>query len=235
MSVYTKSLVEFVQKHLKAKRNAVKAKEMAAYMKTDMPFYGVQKPERELIYKQIKKDFKPANIKEYEQGVRALWELDHREEKYTALTLACQNDEFITSKSMPLFEDLIREGAWWDFVDVIAIDLVGRAFLKERKLLRPVMYEWIEDDDFWIRRTAIISQNKHKTETDEKQLFHHCLAQAHEKEFFIRKSIGWALRNYSYVEPKNVKRFLNANKDRLSPLSYREGAKQLMRKGLVCS
>jgi len=228
---YSKSLVQFVQKELKAKRNSAKAKEMAAYMKTDMPFYGVQKPERAVIYKQIKSDFKPANLKEYQQGVRALWQLKHREEKYTALTLACQHDEFISSKSLPLYEQLIREGAWWDFVDVIAIDLVGRAFLKERKLMKPVMYEWVDDDDFWIRRTAIISQNKHKKETDEKQLFHHCLARAHEKEFFIRKAIGWALRNYSYVQPQSVKQFLKAHKQALSPLSYREGAKQLVRVG----
>lgn len=230
---YAKNLVQFVEKELKAKRNSIKAKEMAAYMKTDMPFYGVQKPERELIYKRIKKEFKPANFKEYEQGVRALWKLSRREEKYTALTLACQNDEFITSKSIPLFEDLIREGSWWDFVDVIAVDLVGRALLKERKSLKPLMYDWIEDDDFWIRRTAIISQNKHKSVTDEKQLFEFCTAQMHEKEFFIRKAIGWALRQYSYSQPKNVKKFLQSNKHKLSPLSYREGAKQLIRAGTM--
>ncbi|MBX9770073.1 MAG: DNA alkylation repair protein [Candidatus Obscuribacterales bacterium] len=235
MSTYAKNLVRLVQKELKAKRNSAKAKEMAAYMKTDMPFYGVQKPDRALIYKQLKSDFKPSSLKEYQDGIRALWELDHREEKYTALTLACQNDEFIMSKSLPLFEELIREGAWWDFVDVIAIDLVGRALLKEKKLLKPVMYKWIDDHDFWIRRTAIISQNKHKIETDEAQLFEHCLTCAHEKEFFIRKAIGWALRNYSYTQPQSVKKFLKNNRQILSPLSYREGAKQLMRVGSIKS
>lgn len=233
MSTYTEKLVRLVQGDLKTKRNSAKAKEMAAYMKTDMPFYGVQKPDRTLIYKKLKQAFKPKSQKEYEQGVRALWQLQHREEKYAALELACQNDEFISSKSLPLFEELIRDGAWWDFVDVIAVNLVGRALLKERKLLKPVIYKWIKDEDFWIRRTAIISQNKHKKETDEKQLFDHCLTCAHEKEFFIRKAIGWALRDYSYAQPQNVKKFLNANKTQLSGLSYREGAKQLERTGVL--
>lgn len=231
MSTYTDKVVQLVQKELKAKRNAVKAKEMAAYMKTDMPFYGVQKPDRALIYKQLKRDYKPNSYKDYTDVVLALWKLKHREEKYSALTIACQHDEFITSKSLPLFERLIREGAWWDFVDVIAIDLVGRALFKERKQIKPVMYKWIKDDNFWIRRTAIIAQNKHKIETDEKLLFDNCLECIDEKEFFIRKAIGWALRDYSYTAPQNVKKFLTTHKNRLSGLSYREGARALVRTG----
>jgi 3-methyladenine DNA glycosylase AlkD len=85
----------------------------------------------------------------------------------------------------------------------------------------------------WVRRTAIISHNHHKAKTDGAQLFDHCLRRAHEKEFFIRKAIGWALREYSYANPDGVRDFLLKNRDKLSPLSFSEGAKRLSKAGLM--
>ena len=96
-----------------------------------------------------------------------------------------------------------------------------------------MMDEWISDPDFWIRRSAILSQLRHKKETDSKRLFSYCLAQADETEFFIRKGIGWALREYSYANPDAVKKFLLNNRKRLSNLSFREGAKQLVKSGAM--
>jgi 3-methyladenine DNA glycosylase AlkD len=80
---------------------------------------------------------------------------------------------------------------------------------------------------------ALLSQIGHKHQTDEQQLFGHCLRRADEGEFFIRKAIGWALRDYSYTAPEAVREFLVANRERLAGLSYREGAKQLVRAGLM--
>ena len=79
----------------------------------------------------------------------------------------------------------------------------------------------------WLRRAAIIGQIKHKAETDEDRLFDYCLRRAGEKEFFIRKAIGWALRSHASTNPKAVKSFLSKHRDRLSPLSVREGGKHL--------
>ncbi len=222
-----KELILFVQSSFKKLANKQKSIEMAAYMKTSMPFYGVQKPDRSPIYKAIKKDFKPDNVDEYKEFVLALWSLPHREEKYAALEIALQHKKFITTESLDLYEQLIREGAWWDFVDVIAVHLVGQTLLDERKSVKPLMDKWVKDSDMWIRRTAILSQNKHKKETDEKMLFDYCKKRMHEREFFIAKAIGWALREYSYTNPKSVKLFLNENKNELAPLSIREGGKRL--------
>jgi 3-methyladenine DNA glycosylase AlkD len=226
-------LAAFVTAQLRAKANADNAGPMAAYMKTSMPFYGVKKPDRVPIHQQMKKRFAPANRREYEAGVRALWRLPHREEKYAAIAFARQSDAFITVDSLPLYERLIREGAWWDLVDDVAVNLAGRAQSKQRHLVRPVMRRWIDDEDLWIRRTALLSQNGHKEKTDQRQLFRHCLQRAGEKEFFIRKAIGWALRDYSYTAPEAVRNFLLAHRERLSGLSFREAAKQLTRAGVV--
>ena len=78
-----------------------------------------------------------------------------------------------------------------------------------------------------MRRTAILCQNRHKLRTDQTRLFDYCLRRADEREFFIRKAIGWALRQYAYTEPDAVRRFIDAHGARLSPLSVREAAKNL--------
>ncbi|MBS1955061.1 MAG: DNA alkylation repair protein [Cyanobacteria bacterium SZAS-4] len=223
-------IVKFVQSQFKALADPVNAVPMAAYMKTEMPFYGIPKPLRIPVYKTLKKEYAPTSQEEYEACVLALWNLPHREEKYAAIEYAMFFDKFITYKSLSLYERLVREGQWWDFVDPIAIALVGIALKKDRARLEPKMNKWIDDDNMWIRRTAILSQNRHKADTNEEVLFEHCLQRAHEKEFFIRKAIGWALREYSYAAPNAVRKFLDKNQNVLSPLSLKEGAKQLERK-----
>lgn len=225
----TDKLVRFVSSELKKLADPAKAPAMAAYMKTDSGFYGVQKPDRVPIFKEVKKNFKPSSRAEYEEAVTALWNLPYREEKYIALEYATQFVKLAMPETLPLFEEIIREGAWWDYVDVVASHLVGHVYLTSRSKVAPIMDAWVEDEDFWIRRTAILSQLKHKKETDEKRLFRYCKTRAHEKEFFIRKAIGWALREYSYTAPDTVAKFLLDNKDSLSPLSFREGAKNLQK------
>lgn len=229
MACSAQSVVDFVRGEFEALADPDKAGPMAAYLKTDMPFYGIQKPDREPVHRELKKRFIPANRRDYEAVVRALWELPHREEKYAAIEFAIMHEPFITSASLPLYQRLVREGAWWDLVDGVAVVLVGGLLLRERAKVKPIIEEWIEDSDMWIRRTALLAHNKHRKNTDYRQLFDHCLRRAPEKEFFIRKAIGWALREYSYAEPKRVRDFLTKHRSVLSSLSYKEGAKQLVR------
>jgi 3-methyladenine DNA glycosylase AlkD len=121
----------------------------------------------------------------------------------------------------------VTEGAWWDFVDDVASHLVGRVTLLERESVRPVLERWIDHPDMWLRRTAILSQLGHKDKTDWEMLADFCLRRAHEKEFFIRKAIGWALREYARIEPDVVRRFATENRERLSGLSFREATKHV--------
>jgi 3-methyladenine DNA glycosylase AlkD len=225
-------LTAHVSSALEELRDERKAVEMAAYMKTDMPFYGVQKPDRVPIIREIKKAFRPASSDEYHEGVLALWQRPYREEKYFAINYASCFPEFIVRDSFPLYERLIREGAWWDLVDGVSGELVGPAYRKD-KSIRSIINKWSKDKDKWIRRTSLICQLGHKDETDHEQLFELCLKMAPEKEFFIQKAIGWALREYSKTDPRAVKSFLKKNKDLLAPLSYREGAKQLIKSGVL--
>lgn len=169
----------------------------------------------------------------YERAVASLWALPHREEKYLAIRIARRYADFINPRSLALYKRLIREGAWWDFVDEIAIHLVGRVLYHHRSVASPILDAWISDRDMWLRRTALLSQIHHKEDTDTQRLFGYCLQTADETAFFIRKAIGWALRDYSATAPERMLTFLSHNRERLSSLSFHEAAKRLSRYGYL--
>jgi len=218
---------EFVARELGKLANGENAAAMAAYMKTDMPFFGVKRPDRDPIFKDMMLRFPVASRREYDKAVKELWAQPHREEKYFAIGLARKADEYITPPSLPLYRKIVVEGAWWDFVDEVAANLVGRLLLDNREKIAPVMERWIDDGNMWVRRTALLANLKHKAATDEAVLFDHCLRRAHEKEFFIRKAIGWVLREYAKTAPNVVREFVFANRDVWSGLTFREATKHL--------
>jgi len=221
------ALVAFVEAELAALADPDKAGPMQAYMKTDMPFYGIPKPARGVVESELKERFVPASANQYRRNVLALWGLNHREEKYLAIGYARTFKKFVTFEHVDLYQRMIVEGAWWDLVDELAISIVGKVVLNNRVRMRPTLEKWIEHDDLWLRRAALICQIGHKRETDPEMLFDFCVRRAHEKEFFIRKAIGWALREFAKVEPDAVRAFLARNGEKLSGLSRREAAKHL--------
>ncbi len=220
-------IILFIQKRLRLLRNKQDAQEMARYMKTIMPFYGIKAGERKRITKQAIKRYPDQTQKEYIATIKALWKLPHREEKYIAIDIACAYPIYIDIKTLPLFEKMIRQGSWWDFVDEIARHLIGTVLTKQPSVMWPIIERWNDDPNLWIRRSSIICQNKFKLKTDETRLFSLCLQRAHEKEFFIQKAIGWALREYAKTKPQKVHAFITKHKNQLSNLSYREAAKHL--------
>ena len=115
---------------------------------------------------------------------------------------------------------------WWDIVDVLAVHPIGSLCLNYPDL-RIEVDSWIYHENYWIRRTTILYQLKYKDKTDEKTLYSHILKTCHESEFFIRKAIGWTLREYSKTNNDSVRDFINQNNEKLSGLSIREGSKYL--------
>lgn len=219
--------VQAVQLGLQSLANPQKAPEMQAYMKTELPFYGVAAPERARLLAQLKSAEPIRSPEVYESVVRQLWALPHREEKYMAIAVARSVPDFVKTEALPLYEYMIRSGAWWDFVDELAQHLVGTALAAEPERVYPVLDAWILHEDLWLRRTALLAQNRLRMDTDETRLFRYVLTCAHEKEFFIRKGIGWALREYAYVHPERVESFVHAHQEQLSGLSVREALKNM--------
>jgi len=127
---------------------------------------------------------------------------------------------------LPVYEEIIRNGAWWDLVDGVAhriLDLLRT----HRPELERVLRRWSEDPDLWIRRSAIIAQLGAKTATDPELLAAVIEPSLADREFFIRKAIGWALREYSKTDPAWVRQFVERHEAALSPLSRREALRNL--------
>lgn len=218
-------LISSLQRQFQEQAHQENAHAMMQYMKTTMPFYGVRAPVRKELIKEVLRAY-PVARENRQALVAALWQLPHREEKYAAIDIARLLKLYDDPASLSLFKEMIQEGAWWDFVDEIAVRLVGPLLLKNRDLFF-VIDQWHQDSNMWLRRTAIICQNKFKEKTDTDRLFAVCLSRAHEKDFFIRKAIGWALREYAKTDEQAVKKFVLAHKDKLSPLSFSQATKHI--------
>lgn len=192
-----------------------------------IPYLGVPKPVSEPIFREMLREFPVESVDDYRDAVIELWALPYREERYLAVRLAAAYAEYLRYENLDLFRQLIVEGAWWDFVDDVAARCVGTVVLVDRDRMSPELDRWVDDDDLWVRRSALLAHLKHKNRTDADQLFRHCLQLAPEREFFIRKAIGWALREYAKTDPDAVTAFVLDHRDELSGLSFREASKHL--------
>jgi 3-methyladenine DNA glycosylase AlkD len=225
--VDVKAAISYVRSALSKGANPEKAQGMQAYLKTDMPFYGVQKQGRTVIFRHIKAEYAPETHDDYLALTTALWELSHREEKYLALAVAGGFKQFIVPESLPLYERLIVEGAWWDLVDDVAVHIIRELVVNYPDQTWPAVDRWNDDEDMWLRRTSMICQVGAKERTDGDRLFRFCEARLGEKEFFIRKAMGWALREYAKTEPEAVAGFVLEHRDSMAGLSFREATKHI--------
>lgn len=202
------------------------APRQSAYMRHLFTFTGLSQPIRKEIQKQLFKSFPISSDSELIEILSKLWEQQDREFQYLACDLAIHYKKLWSASVFSLFEDMIRSKSWWDTVDAIASNLVGKHILNNRSLL-PMMDQWINDPYLWIKRSALIFQLKWKGQTDETRLFSFCKKTMHENDFFIRKAIGWILREYSKTNPAPVLAFIEEHRQLMSPLSIREGSKYL--------
>jgi 3-methyladenine DNA glycosylase AlkD len=205
-------------------RNDYNAGPMRKYMKDHFPFLGIKSPLRKELEKQF---FKETGILKEEFNkdfVVGLWEKDEREYQYTAITYTGKFIKKLPKDAIQFLERLITTKSWWDSVDSIA-PLVGELARKYPELVEKTINHWSVDENYWLRRVAILFQLKYKQQTNETLLYDYMVKNADSKEFFLQKAIGWALREYSKTNPESVKAFIEGNQ--LAPLSIREGSKYL--------
>ncbi len=207
-----------------------KAAGMQAYMKSEMPYHGVPLPLVRKTCREIFRDADIATMAKWRTLTLALWTgAKFREERYAALALTGDRraDSYQKPSALPLYKDLIVSGAWWDYVDDIASHRIGPILKKYPDPMKRKMLAWSRSPNLWIRRTSILAQLGFKNETD-LELLYACIAPSLDSsEFFLRKAIGWALRQYAWIDPTEVKRYVRAHRGRLSPLSEREALKNI--------
>jgi 3-methyladenine DNA glycosylase AlkD len=226
---YSPRFAAQIRKELAAAADPQHAPRQQAYMKSAMPYYGVKMPELRAICKRVFAENPPATSQEWQGEVLGLWRgAKHREERYAAMELAGQRrySEFRTPSVMPMFEEMIVTGAWWDYVDEIA-HLVGDLLRSHPKKMRPMMRAWSVDQNLWKRRVSIICQISFKKDTDLDLLYSNIKPNLADRDFFIRKAIGWALRAYAWTDPDEVARFVREHESSLSGLSRREALKNI--------
>lgn len=223
-------LITAVRSGLEELADPARAPQMQAYLKTEMPCLGVTVPlQRELVAR-VAAEFPLACFEDWRDTVRALWEgASYREELCCAVHLTGQRRyrAFQTLAALPLYEELIVRGAWWDLVDDVATHRLGPLLLDYPEPMRKTMLSWSRDRSLWKRRSSIICQMTLKTKTDSELLYACIEPNLSDGDFFIRKAIGWALRALAYIDPDEVARYVRENESRLSPLSRREALKHI--------
>lgn len=202
------------------------AEPMAAYMKHHFQFLGVRSPAARTASKPILAKGKHAEAEELIAFADQCWQQPEREFQYVGCLLLRKWVAGLEPANLVDLERYVTEKSWWDTVDSLAAWSVGPLVRANRELAE-VMDEWIDSDNFWLARTAILHQLSYKGDTDVDRLFAYAESRAGDTEFFIRKAIGWALRQYARQDPEQVRAFVVANEDRLSGLSKREALKHI--------
>ena len=225
-----RDLVEAVRRVLASSADPRVAEQQQAYMKSAMPYYGLPAPRLKAELKPLLRDWQPIDDGQWAGTVRALWdEATHREEWYAAIAVARHRRarEWLDPASLDLWEHLVVTGAWWDVVDDVATHLVGDVLAAHRSAGTPLVRAWATDDDLWLRRTAVICQVGHRADLDVDLLRHAIEANVADPSFWLRKAIGWALRQHARTDPDWVRAEVDRLGDRLSGLSRREAVKHL--------
>lgn len=200
--------------------DARRASAMQAYMRGHFVFLGIPTPMRRAAIKPVLKTIEsPALLLPLAEK---LWRCTEREYHYAALDMLAMHWKQLQPADIPALIALARQKSWWDSVDGMA-GVIGDVLRRQHDHMDAA----ITDQDFWVRRIALLHQLGWRELTDSDRLFSYCKMLAHEKEFFIQKAIGWALRDYARHAPDEIRNFTRQYRDILAPLSYREANKHL--------
>ena len=219
-----------VRSALRRVADPAKAAPMQAYAKSTMPYLGVTAVPIRKVCREVFADVEFPTAAAWRRAVLGLWRgARFREERYCAIELAGirRFDRFQDMAALPMYEEIIVTGAWWDYVDGIAGHRLGTLLRRFPREMRKEMLAWSRSDDMWKRRSAILCQLTFKRDTDLELLYATIEPALSSKEFFLRKAIGWALRQYAWTDPKEVRRYVREHEKRLSPLSKREALKNI--------
>ena len=206
--------------------NPSQAVPMKKYMRDQFEYLGIQTPKNVALQKEFYAEHGLPEIADLDPILRDLWALPQREFQYIAVGLLGKLNQQIPAKFIKTIEYLIVTKSWWDTVDSIAGGTVGIHFKRFPDVREKYLTKWRDSDNFWLRRTTILFQLGYKQETDFELLCKIIRENLGSREFFINKAIGWSLRQYARIDPKAVKKFVNATKE-LNSLSRREAIKHL--------
>ena len=206
-------ILQFIQElefAFERNRNELEADGMSRYMKHRFTYFGIKKPKRAEIQKAwfrgIPKDLSYEKKREL---VLELWQKEEREFHYVAMDfIAKWKDSELSIEDLTFIEFLLTNHSWWDSVDTLASNFLGRYLRLFPGQRDSVINSWRKSDNLWLRRSCLIFQLRYKSTTNFTLLRGLILELKHEKEFFIQKAIGWSLREYAKTNPESVRNFV---------------------------
>jgi 3-methyladenine DNA glycosylase AlkD len=221
---------------LRAHADPIKAGPMQAYMKSTMPYLGITSTPLAALCRTHLAAHHLKTVARWRDLTLTLWrDADVREERYAAIAITRHRlyDDYQTLAAIPMYREMIVTGAWWDYVDVIASHQIGGLLLRHPKEMAKTLRAWSRGDDMWLRRTSIIAQLRFRRDLD-LQLLYDCIEPSMDsREFFLRKAIGWSLRQHARIDAREVLRYVTTHRARLSGLSKREALKAALRSGTL--
>jgi 3-methyladenine DNA glycosylase AlkD len=212
---------------LKEQQDPETAIGMAAYMKNKFIFLGIKTPVRKELFRTFVKAYGLPSQDILHTVIIDLWNQPEREFQYAAISLLDKFSKKYREEEINLIEKMITEKSWWDTVDGVAAWMAGDYFRLYPGKTIPVTRKWMDSGNIWLQRSAILFQLHYKQNTDETLLFGYINELTGSSEFFIRKAIGWSLREYSKTNPYRVMQFTENSP--LSGLSRREALKVINR------
>ena len=221
MEEYSLSLLNTLSDHA----DEINAKAMKAYMRDQFEFYGIKARERRELSRPFFSQRSRPKLELLDKIIDELWEDPHREVQFISMELVDKYKKQLTTVHFRMLEKMIITRSWWDTVDYIASTLVGNLVKRFPNEGYQIIEKWRNSGNMWLVRTCILFQLKYKDDVDEELLFSLIRENAQDKEFFIRKAIGWSLRQYAKFKPERVLWF--ADNHELSGLSRREALKHI--------
>jgi 3-methyladenine DNA glycosylase AlkD len=203
---------------------------MKKYMRNKFEFFGIKSPLRKELFRSFIKEHGWPAEEDLEVVCLNLYSQSEREFHYFGMEMAERNINKFSECSVKLFEYMIVTNAWWDTVDFIAANILGRFFRIYPGLIREVTKGWMDSENIWLQRSCILFQLKYKRNTDTELLYSFIERLNTSNEFFIQKAIGWFLREYSKVNPQEVLKY--TEKTVLKPLSRKEALRIIKKRGV---
>ncbi|MBU6529979.1 DNA alkylation repair protein [Streptomyces mayonensis] len=203
-----------------------RAAQNRAYMRDVAPFLGLTSPVRRALYRTVLEGLPRPDEADCTAVALRCWRLPEREYHYFAVDFLRRNVTHCSSGLLPVVRHLLTAVSWWDTVDLLAAHVVGGLVAADRGLTAD-MDAWIEDEGRWLVRAALLHQLRYRERTDTGRLFGYCARRPGHGDFFVRKAVGWCLREYAKTDPDAVRAFVAGHRTRLAPLSVREALRNI--------
>jgi 3-methyladenine DNA glycosylase AlkD len=224
LGINAASFQRAVKAALRPLANAERAAGMRAYMRNQFEYLGVSMPDHRAAVAPLLKRFSPADGEELRMAAEGLWQMREREYQYVATGLLGRYQAILTLEDLPWLLGLVQSKSWWDTVDAL-VKTIGPVVRRAGPRGKRAMDAAVKHDNFWVRRIAMLHQLGLRGEVDTERLFRYAELLAVEKEFFIRKAIGWALRDYAWHDWRAIEKFLKTTQIGLCGLTVREASK----------